>query len=566
MKKHLTLLLVCILTVIPISACSRSTATASVPGYCSNIRVEAKVGAEGIVEISVLSHRETAGIGDYGIIATIARINEKQSVAIDAVAGATVSSLAAISAAEQAVSKLNIDIESFFLPPASDATEYLSLNYDVAIIGAGGAGLTAAIAAAEQGAKVVILEKLGIPGGSTARSDGKIMASESDLQRKHRETDSAGSFAGYLYEYADKSLGSFRQLELAEHSAANIAFLETIGLRFSDTLYAAYEGQNPKRVHLVVSNNENGGGLLIKPLMDKALSLGVEVLYNTAVDELLQHPDGKIIGVRGRSAFGHIITVNSNSVVIATGGFDRNDTLLSEYHLVSSLSISGVGNTGDGINLARKAGAAIFNTASLIATIEDINTGQFDVTGLILDPAGERIENEAGNTFLLSCKLLARGYTTAYLIVDSVAYKKAVRNGLDENSVITADSVSELAQKLGMPDAEFTIDQYNIMCRAKADSEYGKSSQHLSAIEKGPFCAVPLSFKTYGTLGGIITNSRCQVLNSDGNVIAGLYAAGEVMNGSYFITGFPAFGASLAQVIETGRISGKMAGESALKK
>ena len=564
MKRFLALFFVLCFIVVSMGGCGRNTATASKAGYRSDIRVEATVGADGLITITSLSHNETPGIGDYSVTVTIELINKKQSVAIDAVAGATVSSLATIAAAEEAISKLAVDLEKFLSPSLTETTEYLSLDYDVAVVGAGGAGLTAAITAAERGARVVVMEKLGIPGGSTARSNGRIMAAGTELQQKYRETDNAGSFAGYLYNFADKSLGSFRQLELAEHSAANMRFLENIGITFSDNIYAAFEGQNPKRVHLVSNGNDSGGGLMIKPLVDKALSLGVTFLYNTQAYELVQSFDGTVKGVRGKSSFGHVITLNADSVILATGGFDRNSTLLSEYNLGSGLSISGIGSTGDGIELARKAGADIFSAASLIATLEDLGTGLFDTTGLIVDASGNRIGNEAGDPFLLSANLLAHGYTTAYLIVDAAAYNNAVRAGLGENKIIMADTVEELAEKIGAPDLNFTIAQYNIKCANKNDPEYNKPSKYLGALTSGPFCAVPLSLKTYGTMGGVVTNSRCQVLDEIGNMIPGLYAAGEVMNGAYFINGFPSFGASLAEVFETGILAGDNAAKHAL--
>jgi Succinate dehydrogenase/fumarate reductase, flavoprotein subunit len=564
MKRFWALFFVLCFVVVSLGGCGRTTATASKPGYRSDIRVEASVDEDGRVTVVSLSHNETPGIGDFSVTVTIELINKKQSVAIDAVAGATVSSLATIAAAEEAISKLAVDIEKFLSPSLTETTEYLTLDYDVVVVGAGGAGLTAAITAAEKGAKVVVMEKLGIPGGSTARSDGRIMAAGTELQQKYREADNSGSFAGYLYDFADKSLGSFRQLELAEHSAANLRFLENIGITFADNVYAAFEGQSPKRVHLVSNGDDTGGCLMIQPLVDKALELGVAFLYNTRAFELVQSFDGTVRGVRGKSSFGHVLTLNADAVILASGGFDRSHALLSEHGLSSGLSVSGVGSTGDGVELARSAGADIFDAASLIATLEDLGTGLFDTTGLIVDASGNRLGNEAGDPFLLSSTLLSRGYTTAYLIVDAGAYNDAVRAGLDVGKVVVADTVEELSEKTGMPDLNFAVAQYNIKCANKSDPEYGKPSRYLGALADGPFCAVPLALKTYGTLGGVVTNSRCQVLDNTGNMITGLYAAGEVMNGAFFITGFPSFGASLAEVLETGILAGDNAAKHAL--
>jgi hypothetical protein len=566
MKKLLALLSAALLLLILASGCGRATATASQFGYCSSIRLKAAVEDDGSVVITLVSHSETTGIGDYAVLATVARINENKSVAVDAVSGATVSSLATIAAADKALSKLSADTSGFYEAPLNKITEYLNFDYDVAVIGAGGAGLTAAIEAARLGADVVILEKLGIPGGSTARSDGKIMATGTELQAKFREIDSTSSFAGYLYEYADKSIGSSRQLELAEHSAANLRFLEELDVAFTGELSPAFEDQRPQRTHSISPGLEGSGGMMIKPLVDKALSLGVDIIYNTEAYELLQDLDGRILGVRGKSVFGDVITVNAKAVVLATGGFDRNASLLAEYRLSSGRSVSGLGSTGDGIEMARRAGARIFPDASLIGTLEDLNTGLFETTGLIVAPDGERVGNEAGNPFLLSSELISRGFSSAFLIADASSYRAAQRKGLNESSVFTAESLGELSAMIEVPGLSQTVARYNALCDAVDDSDFGKPQQYLARIEGGPFCAVPLSLKTSGTLGGIATNGSCQALDRDGNIIGGLYAAGETMNGAFFLTGFPAYGVSLAQVIETGRISGAHAAAHAMGK
>jgi len=547
-----------VLLSLTMSGCGGRTATASAAGYRSNIRIEVSVDSDGRLSVRQVSHNETPGIGDYGVTATVARMNELQSVAVDVVSGATVSSLAAIAAAEKAVSKLRSDAHRFLSEPAVHASEYRTLHYDIVIIGAGGAGLTAAIEAAPH-ASVLVVERMGIPGGSTARSDGKIQAMGSNLQEKFWEIDSAAAFAGYLYSYADPSLGSYRQLELAEHSADNILFLENAGVKFSPSIYPAYEGQSPRRIHQVASDGSAAGGLLVKPLVDKALSLGVDFLYDTLVTEITTEVDGIISGIRAYNALGDQFTVLADAVIIATGGFAGNSALLDQYGLRMDRTLVSPGDTGDGLFLARSVGANIFSRGALIATLEDLGTGLFDTKGLIVDPTGARLGNEAAEKQDLSAELFARGFSYAWLITDGEAYQQAVRNGLNTHRVVTAETLGELSRKLGTTSLFATVANYNRSCEERDDPMYGKDRKYLSEIGQAPFCAVKLTLLCTGTLGGIVTNNRCQILDVNGNIIPHLYAAGEVMNGSYFISGLPGAGVSLAQVVETGRLAGKNA-------
>jgi len=555
-KRFLSFLMILVMISILFSGCISGTATASSTGFRSEVRIEVSVGRDGALTVSQLSHNETPGIGDFGVTATVARMNEMQSIKVDAVAGATVSSLAVINAAEKAINKLSSSTHHFLNDPMLHASEYRTLSYDVVVIGAGGAGLLAAIEASQH-ASVLVLERMGIPGGSTARSDGMIQATGTPLQEKYREIDSAASFAGYLFTYADPALGSFRQLELAEHSADNIRFLENLGVKFSSQIFSSFEGQSPRRVHQVASGNDSSGGHLIKPLVDKALSLGVNFLYDTRVTELTQDIYGTVSGVKAYNAFGDQYTVTADAVIIATGGYDRNPSLISRYGLSFSSTLTSPGNTGDGVEIARQIGAKIFTTGSIIATLEDLGTGLFDTTGLIVDPSGKRIENEAGEKFDLTAELMSRGYSEAWLITDAVAYNQAVRDGLNVDKVVTADTIEELSKKIDADLLQKNVNEYNRSCRLGRDDDFGKDRKYLGNIGQAPFCAVKLKFRCYGTLGGIMTNNRCQVIDNNGNIIPHLYAAGEVMNGAYFISGLPGSGASLAQVIETGRLAGK---------
>ena len=565
MKKFLAIFTALVFSVCCFGACKLDKSTASVSGYGGELKLAAKLNEDGAAQIEILKHSETYGLGDFALEAMVARINDKQSLLVDTVSGATVTSLATLDCAEKAISLLDTDLEKFFKEPRPAVADPVALTCDVAVIGAGGAGLTAAITAAELGADVVVIEKLSIPGGTSSLSGGKIMAVGSELQNELYEQDSIASFAAYLYDFSDKNTGTFRQVELAANSADNIRFLEDSGAVFSEQLEGTGEDKKPRRIHTAVNDDVPGGGAMVRPLFEKAVSLGVTFIYDTTATELVLETDGSVRGLLGRNKDGGKCTVNCGSVIIATGGFDKNQVLLYPYGLKSGISMSCVGSTGDGVTLAKDAGAKTFETASFMATLEDVATGLFETSGLVVNPNGARFANEADDPFLVASALINSGFCEAYLIADANAYIAALRKGLDPDMVITADTIADLGEKIGAENLDATVKNYNAACKNKDDIYFNKPPQYLKTVSRGPFYAVPLSLRTYGTIGGVVTNNLCQVVDKNNVALRGLYAAGEVANGAYFITGFPGFGSSLAVAVEMGRTAGKYAAKHAME-
>ncbi|MDO4565823.1 MAG: FAD-dependent oxidoreductase [Oscillospiraceae bacterium] len=532
-------------------------------GYKSYIAVSALRRDDGSFYLNVDSENETPAIGDQAVENTIARINEGQTLDVDVLTGATVSSAAALESARLALSRLGYDTESLAERPSETYEESRRVNCDVVIIGAGGAGLTAAIEAAEAGAEVVVVEKLGIAGGSTARSEGKIMASGSALQLYYGIKDTTASFAGYLYEFVSENIQQSRLIALAENSGANIDFLKLHGVSFSNTLLAS--GDEAQRIHLAVDSGEASGGALVTPLREAAEELGVEFYYGAAVNEIMTDVYSNIKGVRAQCLDGSELTVYAPATVIASGGYDRSPSLTAKYTLggsVPAYSYSGLGSTGEVTQLAADLGAHIIKGA-LIAELRDFSAGTESVHGLLVNEEGERFVNEASDSFELGSALQASGDSKAWLILDSALASAQVKNLAEEGQIVSASSLEQLASALGAPQLETTVSRYNYICQNRADEDYGKRSRYLESIGSGPYYAVPYELASYGTLGGIRTNISCQAMSNIA-VVPGLYACGEAAFGSYMDESYPGFGSSLAIVIETGRVAGKNAAAYAL--
>ncbi|MEA4912922.1 MAG: FAD-dependent oxidoreductase [Oscillospiraceae bacterium] len=553
---------VCLILLAALCGCALTgSATGSAEGYNGTLVLRAERDGDNFV-LTVKKSVETAGIGSLALDRLLADMNERQSLAPDVVSGATQTSAAAVEAATKAVKALGMDAQA--LAERVNFNEVLEKEYDcdVLVIGAGGAGLTTAIAAAERGAKVIVLEKMGVAGGSTARSDGKIMAAGTSVQKDALIVDSSSSLGSFLFSYAYDDADSTRVLDLAQHTAANLDLLTKLGVRFSQKLLATYPGQEPTRVHLVTSSDGSaGGGYLIEPLLRAANAYGVTILYETQAVELLSTAAFTVTGARARETGGSIVNVHADATVLATGGYDRDAELffsLAGADTEKAVSMTALGSTGDGVGLAKSVGGAVIDGAP-IATLKDYYADTDGSCGLLVTPKGARFCNEDARDFTVSGRLFEAGGGYAYAVFDAKSATGKVKSAAANGYVYEADTLEALASALGAPALVSTVDSYNKLCAAGEDTQFGKSASYLKAIETGPFYAVPYLPTVYGTTGGLLTNISCAVVQADGDAIEGMYAAGELINGVYFDEEFPGFGASLAQVIETGRLAGEHA-------
>ena len=537
-------------------------------GYQSWIEVTAQRLDNGSFFLTVDSEKETPALGDQAVERTIALINEGQTLDVDVLTGATISSSAALESATKALKHLGYDIDTLATRPSLTFEPQRLEKCDVVIIGAGGAGLTAAIEAAKYGADVVVVEKLGIAGGSTARSDGLIMATGSALQTYYGVNDTTASFAGFLYGFASENILQSRLIALAENSGANIDFLRENGVNFSESLIKTGGAESVERIHqITTSGGEAAGGALITPLRETAESLGVRFFYGADVNEILTDHYSNIIGVTARCLDGSELTVHAAATVIASGGYDRSPSLIREFSLggqAPAFSYSGAGNTGDVTRLASDLGVKIIK-GSLIAELRDFAAGTDSAGALLVNDLGSRFADESLDAFSLGSAVQSSGSGTAWLILDSAkASGKVEKLAGGESGVVSAAGLEELALKLGAANLPATVSRYNYMCVSNLDEDYGKPTRWLKEIsDNGPYYAVPYKLASYGSLGGIRTNNRCQAM-SNLAAVPGLYAAGEAAFGSYMDEGYPGFGASLAVVVDSGRIAGKNAAVYAL--
>ncbi len=532
--------------------------TVSQTGYRSEIYIKAEKTEDGGFLLELVLEDESPGIGDIAAKSLIETMNEHQSFNVDIVTSATETSNAVIEGAKKAVSEQQLDPNNFNEEVIYSLPEDIqAIQYDVAIVGAGAAGLTAAIEASSRGAEVILIEKMSQPGGSSARSNGLIMGSQTSYQRSNLVEDTNISFSTELSNIAGGNVNSSYLVRLAENSADNLFFLSEVGVPISPTVEVA-EGSSVARNHVISNSTETGGGLMMQPLIRTATNLGVTIVTDVNITEISSDVTGKATGVRGVYKDGSSVAVRAHSVILATGGYDRNPELVDE--LVGNVDVqetySGLSNVGDGIDLARDLYADVaLNGNGLMSRLYDNNFETNDINGLIVTPSGERFSDESQSSFVIANELSRKGYDTAYLIISGDNVTSAIKDGVDEGTVYFGKTIDDLAQVLNMPNLADEFESYNETCQRGSDVVFGKDAMFLNEIENKNIYAIPYETITFGSIGGLQTNLSGEVVGLY-STIEGLFAAGEVANGNYFYEAFPGFGASLTQVVESGRVAG----------
>ncbi|MEG2182826.1 MAG: FAD-dependent oxidoreductase [Oscillospiraceae bacterium] len=535
----------------------------SARGYRSNIKLHAVRDGESFL-LTLLDQDESSGFGDLAVNAMLERMNKSQSLCVDSVSGATVTSMATVSAAEEALVYTGFDREKLYTNSTVNHITRQTITADVVVVGAGGSGLTAAITAAENGADVVIVEKQGIAGGNTSKSGGKLFACMTSAQQQSFVVDSAVSLAGFFYSYSRGYSDTVRLVELGINSASNMTFLSDCGVNFSDKVLPVFDGQTPARVHSIETDS-SGCPLLIAPLLDKCEQLKIKILYDTTAYEVLTTATNIVYGVKTRSSGGSLCEIRAPAVILATGGFDRDAQLMEEnlgLRPETYLSLSSAGNTGDGQRLAQAVGA-LTTDFSLIAKMYDFKTDTNGINGLLVNPNGERFADESGAAFNISSELFKKRFYSCYCIMDSRSVTEDVKNAAESGTVYKSDTLAGLAKELDADNLVFSVKRYNLLCEEKNDADFKKNARYLDDITAPPYYAVVYEPKCYGTIGGILTNLECEAVAEYG-AISGLYIAGDLANGVYLDGGYPGFGATLSVTFETGRIAGKHAAVYAL--
>lgn len=453
--------------------------------------------------------------------------------------------------------------------PQTKAPE--SQEADVVVIGAGGAGLAAALAAAEKDASVIVLEKMSIVGGNTIRSGGAYNAVYPEMQEPAGIEDSIDLHYKHTIEGGD-NLGTPELVKiLVEKAPEGLDWLKSYGMEFQDKIGSVVGSLWP-RTHQA---KDPAGSGYIKTLQKACEEKDVKILTDTKATELIVEDD-RVVGVKAEDKDKNELELKANKgVVIATGGFSANVEMRSKYvpELTEEFPTTNhPGATGDGIIMAEKVDADLVGMEyiQLIPIATKSGTIQKGVTINIENVAfvnkeGERFINEDNRRDKLSEAIMKQTDGMYYMICDSQIvgetneYGEKIEDLIAEKSVFKGETLKDLAEQIDVPadTLEKTIAEFNKCVDAKKD-EFGRKVWK-NKIEEGPFYATPRCPAVHHTMGGLKINEKAQVINKEGEVVKGLYAAGEVTGG---IHGSNRLGGNaIPDIIVFGRIAGENVAE-----
>jgi len=535
---------------------------------------------------------ETDGIGSKAIESMPGAIVAANSLDVDMVSGATVTSTAIIEAAKSALSEAGLKPEDLVKKEGGEAAaaEDVTKDVDVVVVGAGGAGMIAAITAADAGKSVVILESTAMSGGNSVRSTGGMNAAKTVYQDDNEFGENAGvearlkaveSYSGANADvvkelaatvadqwaaYQAKPEGYFDSVELfeldtmvggsglndielvktlAENSADAIDWLDEHGATLHNV--SSFGGASVKRIHRPV--NDEGKvvsvGAYVIPILEKNVNdRGIEILFSTTANTILMN-EGKACGVVAEGASGEKVTVNAKSVVIATGGFGANNDMIKELipALDGYITTNAPGILGQGIQMGQAVGADTvdMDQIQLHPTVHVADDGSANLIteglrgdgAILVNAEGKRFYDEVSTRDKVSDAENHQTGGYAWLIVDQKMYDESavIQGYVSKGWTVTGDSPEALAKEMGVDEAALaeTISTWNGYVEAKNDPDFGRTS-FANPLE-GTLYALTVQPGVHHTMGGLKINSAAEVISTDGAAIPGLFAAGEVTGG-----------------------------------
>lgn len=593
--------------------------TATAKGFGGDVSVTLTLTDGAITGCTAEGKDETEGVGSQAIAKMPGAIAESGSIAVDGVSGATITSTAIKEAAAAALTAAGLNPDDYKTAVENNATaEDSTVDADVVVVGAGGAGMTAAITAAAEGKSVVILESQSMVGGNSVRATGGMNAGKTVYQDENEFGESAGvekTLKTAAEKYADNETitalaktvseqwaayqanptGYFDSVELMEldtmiggkgindpelvetlcaNSADAIDWLDEHGITLHNV--SSFGGASVKRIHRPVNaegKTVSVGSYMIPLLEENCEKAGVKMMLDTTATEILTDANGAAVGVKATGASGETVTVNAKAVVLATGGFGANLDMVVKYkpELKGFMTTNAPGIQGQGIEMAQAIGAATVDMDQIqIHPTVEANTAALITEGLrgdgaiLINEEGQRFIDEVGTRDVVSAAEIAQTGSYSWLVVDqAMADASSVIQGyIKKGYTVTGATYEELGKAMGVDAAAFaeTMEKWNGYVEAKNDPDFGRTS-FANPLNTAPYYAVKVTAGVHHTMGGLKINANTEVLNEKGEVIPGLFAAGEVTGGVHGANRLG--GNAVADFTVFGRIAGAAASDYA---
>ena len=563
---------------------------------------------------------ETPGIGTLALEQLPAQIAETGSIAVDGVSTATITSDAIKEAAAAALTAAGLNADDYKIEVKADETkaEDSTVDADVVIVGAGGAGMTAAITAAAEGKSVVIVESQPMVGGNSVRATGGMNAGKTVYQDENEFGESAGvekTLKAAAEKYADNETitalaatvaeqwaayqanptGYFDSVELMELDTMiggkginDPALVETLCSNSADAIdwlgeqgitlhsVSSFGGASVKRIHRPVDaegKTLSVGSYMIPLLEENCEKAGVQMMLNTTATEILTDDNGAAVGIKATGASGETITINAKAVILTSGGFGANMDMVVEYkpELKGFMTTNAPGILGQGIKMAQAIGADTVD----MDQIQIHPTVQYDSASLIteglrgdgavlINSEGKRFIDEVSTRDVVSAAEIAQPGSYSWLIIDQkmVDDSSVIQGYIKKGYTVTGETYEELGKAMGVDEAAFaeTMNTWNGYVEAKNDPDFGRTS-FADKLDTAPYYAIKVTAGVHHTMGGLKINTNTEVLNENGEIIPGLFAAGEVTGGVHGANRLG--GTAVSDFVVFGRIAGAAASKYA---
>lgn len=441
--------------------------------------------------------------------------------------------------------------------------EELKDSYDIIIVGAGGAGMTAALEAKAKGLNPVIFEKMPVAGGNTTKASSGMNASETKFQKEQGIEDNNDLF----YEETLKGGHGTNDKEMlrffVDNSASAIEWLDTMGIRLNNLTITG--GMNEKRTH----RPEDGsavGQYIVDGLLKNVQEKDIPLFINAEVKGITEK-DGVVNGVDVLFNQTDEKTITAKSVIVTTGGFGSNMDMIKEVRsdLGDYVTTNQAGSTGDGIKMIEKLGGVTVDLEQIqvhptVQQEESYLIGEA-VRGegaIMVSAEGKRFTNELDTRDKVTAAINELPEKSAYLVFDSgvKSRAKAIEQYEKIGFVLEGETIETLAEKMNVASDELkvTLDTWNKAVTNKDDQAFGRTTGIENDLANAPYYAIKIAPGIHYTMGGVKINTNTEVLNAEGQPIPGLFAAGEVtgaLHGENRIGGN-----SVAEIIIFGRQAG----------
>ncbi|MDM8221648.1 flavocytochrome c [Limosilactobacillus vaginalis] len=442
----------------------------------------------------------------------------------------------------------------------------LENDYDVVIIGSGGTGLSAAIQANELGMKVAVLEKEEELGGNTNRASSGMNAAETNVQLHHGVIDNVADFYHETYKDGGRLNDKDMLGYFVYHTAPAIDWLADHDIKLDDITITG--GMSKKRTHRPASMAPIGG-FLVKSLLKVVAQEDIPVFNKTKVTELRRADDGRVNGVKV-DADGITKIINAKAVILATGGFGASKEYIKRFRpdLESYKTTNQPGATGDGLKLAENVGAELMqmNLVQVHPTVQQDNPHVYLIGeavrgegAILVNAEGKRFVNELNTRKIVSNAITALPEHSAYLILDQGIrdHVKAIEFYDKVGLVVHGETIEDLAKKINVDPSNLkqTVATWNQAVENHDDAEFGRTTGMDRGITNPGLFAIHIAPAIHYTMGGIHITPKTQVLDGNGDIIKGLFAAGEVAGGLHGNNRVG--GNSIAETIVFGRQAGQ---------